>query len=1154
MKYPLGMISCALAMALAAPSQASNGLLWRNKATGSNYLYSMQGTDINQKKAINVVEDKNWNIATTGDFDGDGESDILWRHAVSGLNHIYLMQAGAIKQGKDLNTVSDLQWQVAASADFNGDGKDDVLWRNASSGQNVVYLMNGLSKSATVTLSAMSSAWTVAGVGDFNQDGVADVLWRNQTSGDNRLMLMSQGKDSTVSYLNNVSSDWQVAAVADFSADGVADVLWRNSKTGDNYLHLVAAGKVASISRINNVPLAWNIAAAIDLNDDQYADIVWRNSQTGTNYAYLMKGATIETHGAINRVADVNWELVSGVKVKQSTAVTPSSIVIMPDSALSLEPGDSFDLTAKGTYSNDTEEVDPSQLVWTSSDPSVASVDANGLVVAKAAGDATITVSWQGTVVSEALSVSVDVIPEPFKVYFKKPSGWGSCYIYYWGSDPVGTKSAAWPGESMTATDDGWCIKEFSEELTSINVIFNDNGATQTGDFESVTGGCLLDDLSTWLAEGDGECNFTNSPRVGATPAGGSFYDESGISVSLKVAGENVTQGYYKLFDGQQQSSAQSGTAYQDGSSVTVGQGLALNEQQTLCLYAANSEESVNECYTYTRIEKPEGGVFSWDNATVYFVITDRFYDADPSNNNSYGRERDQSGNIYEGYQNKLGTFHGGDLKGLTVKLNEGYFTDLGVNAIWVTAPYEQIHGYVSGAGFKHYAYHGYYVLDFSEIDQNMGTEDDLRTFIDTAHEKGIRVIFDIVMNHAGYDSMYDMSEFGYGTLNSGWESYYFTSNEGSVHYDNAGGFINRDDAASWANWWGADWLRAGVAGYPSCGSDDLTLCTSFLPDFRTENSQEVGIPPILNTKWSSAKKSVEEAELNAFFQRTGKPRLVKNYMIKWLTDWVREYGVDGFRVDTAKHVDMSVWQELKNEANSAYSDWKQNNPNKWADGQDLDFWMTGEVYDHGVNKSGYFYNGFDSLINFSFQGAAGNVSGWDALFSGYAQAINNDPGFNVLSYISSHDKGLFERGNLKNGITALLMSPGAVQIFYGDESGRPDGGSGEQGWRSHMNWGNINQDLLTHAQKLGQFRNRHIAVGAGSHTKLGDAPYYFSRVKDADKVVVALNATGQVSLDVSSVFADGTTLLDAYSNQAVTVSGGSVSLFADGYVLLEEQ
>ena len=151
---------------------------------------------------------------------------------------------------------------------------------------------------------------------------------------------------------------------------------------------------------------------------------------------------------------------------------------------------------------------------------------------------------------------------------------------------------------------------------------------------------------------------------------------------------------------------------------------------------------------------------FTWDNANVYFLLTDRFYNGDTSNDHSYGRALDANGNPLSGWQSAPGTFHGGDFKGLTQKINEGYFDDLGVNAIWLSAPYEQIHGYVdSGDGhFAHYSYHGYYVLDYTETDANFGTKAEFKTLVDTAHAHGIRIVMDIVMNHAGYNNLISTS------------------------------------------------------------------------------------------------------------------------------------------------------------------------------------------------------------------------------------------------------------------------------------------------------------------------------------------------------------------------------------------------------------
>ena len=302
-----------------------------------------------------------------------------------------------------------------------------------------------------------------------------------------------------------------------------------------------------------------------------------------------------------------------------------------------------------------------------------------------------------------------------------------------------------------------------------------------------------------------------------------------------------------------------------------------------------------------------DASTFSWDNATVYFALTDRFSNGDTSNDHSYGRELDQNGNVYSNYLTEPATFHGGDLKGLTKKVNEGYFTDLGVNAIWITAPYEQIHGWLGADGFRHYAYHGYYTLDYTNVDANMGTAEDLRTFIDTAHENGIRVIFDVVMNHAGYATLKDMNDFNFGSLTSNWKDYYY-SNSSNAHWSKDYLYMNKN-STNWANWWGNAWVRAsqGFNGYTGSESgDDLTMCLAGLPDFKTETLNDPGIPKLLENKWKSeGRYNQEVAELNNFFSTSGLNRQVSNYQVKWLTDWVREYGVDGFRVDTAKHVQL---------------------------------------------------------------------------------------------------------------------------------------------------------------------------------------------------------------------------------------------------------
>ncbi len=556
---------------------------------------------------------------------------------------------------------------------------------------------------------------------------------------------------------------------------------------------------------------------------------------------------------------------------------------------------------------------------------------------------------------------------------------------------------------------------------------------------------------------------------------------------------------------------------------------------------------------------------FTWDNASVYFVIPDRFVDGDPTNNHSYGRELNLQGVSTSDYKSQPGTFHGGDLKGLTKKLNDGYFSKLGVNAIWITAPYEQIHGWIGGGdpsmneGFRHYAYHGYWVLDYTEVDQNMGTREDLRTLIDTAHSQGVRIIFDVVMNHAGYATMKDMDEFGFGELSWNWKDYYYNKPWNEAYWKTYNSYIQYNSADRWAKYWGPQWIRALMPGYPKPGSDsdDVLKTLDGLSDFRTESNEEVTLPPILITKWSPAKLATERAELDQFFQVSGKPRTPRNHIVKWLTDWVREFGVDGFRIDTAKNVELDAWKTLKEQSVSALREWKEKNPSKKLD--DLDFWMVAEAYGHGFYKDDYYYNGFDAVINFDFRKAVENQSNLENMFSSYASKLNSDPSFNVLNYISSHDDAMFDRNNLYYAADALLLSPGAAQIFYGDESGRKASQAPwTQGLRSDMNWDTTDQNLLAHWQKIGTFRNRHISIGAGEHTKLSSSPYIFMRKYEKngvnDRVIVAMNVSGVVSIDVSSAFPNGSQVRDAYTGRTTTVSGGKIVLQADpkGIMLLE--
>ncbi len=520
-------------------------------------------------------------------------------------------------------------------------------------------------------------------------------------------------------------------------------------------------------------------------------------------------------------------------------------------------------------------------------------------------------------------------------------------------------------------------------------------------------------------------------------------------------------------------------------------------------------------------------GTFA-QNPIVYFVMTDRFYDGDPSNDHSYGRQREKDP------KDDVATFHGGDLKGLTLKLKEGWFRKLGVNALWITAPYEQIHGWVVGgrSEFKHYAYHGYYALDYTVLDKNMGTAADLRELVDAAHSQGIRILFDVVMNHPGYLDLQTAHDLHVNVLWPGWEKATLKNYHSFIDY-------NSD---AWSDWWGRDWVRAGLPGYIDGGRNDLTMQIAYLPDFRTESSKLVKLPKFLHDKPDT--KAVDLPDTT-----------VRGYLIRWLTEWVREYGIDGFRCDTVKHVEPEAWAALKTEATKALADFKAKNPTRKID--DAPFWMVGEYWGAGPEKHKMLRYGFDAMLNFEFQGDADEFARPEKLFSQYAKLQAGQP-VHMLNYLSSHDTILFDRTKLIEGGAALLLAPGGVQIFYGDETARPLGykpnTDPQQATRSDMNWANPDTQVLAFWRKLGTFRERHCALAVGEHHELSEKPYTFSRVDAAsgDRVVVALGAKGPLQIPVAGVFQDGEALEDAFTGRPATVAQGKVAVQAEGVVLLE--
>ncbi|WGD35477.1 alpha-amylase family glycosyl hydrolase [Olleya sp. YS] len=544
-----------------------------------------------------------------------------------------------------------------------------------------------------------------------------------------------------------------------------------------------------------------------------------------------------------------------------------------------------------------------------------------------------------------------------------------------------------------------------------------------------------------------------------------------------------------------------------------------------IVLFSCKSDKKTSQDLAQHQQKEEAQTPFVWEAANVYFLLTDRFNNGDKTNDVNYGRTKETA---------VLRGFEGGDLKGVTQKIEEGYFTNLGVNAIWMSPIVEQIHGGTDEGTGLTYGFHGYWTKDWTNIDANLGTKDDLKNLVDAAHKKGIRVLLDAVINHTGP--------------------------------------VTEKDPV-----WPNDWVRT----QPQCrydNYDNTITCTLVknLPDIKTESNNAVELPPQLVQKWKDEGRYEQEvAELDAFFKKTGYPRAPRFYIMKWLSDYITDFGIDGYRVDTVKHTEEFVWQEFREVCDNAFAEFKQQNPNKVLDNNG--FYLTGEVYNYGISagkafdfgdkKVNYFDKAFNSLINFEMKWNAQQQS-YEEQFNRYNTILNSDlKGYGVLNYLTSHDDGQpFDKNREKTFETAtrLLLSPGTSQIYYGDETARDltiEGTVGDATLRSFMNWNEMSQhqDLLIHWQKLGQFRLNHPAIGAGQHLMISESPYIFSRVYTngdfKDQVIVAIDFPKELQiLNVSSVFKEGQKVRDFYSGEHFEVKNGTVKITSNQNIILLEE
>ncbi|MFT6542576.1 MAG: glycosidase [Maricaulis maris] len=427
----------------------------------------------------------------------------------------------------------------------------------------------------------------------------------------------------------------------------------------------------------------------------------------------------------------------------------------------------------------------------------------------------------------------------------------------------------------------------------------------------------------------------------------------------------------------------------------------------------------------------------------IYFVMPDRFENGDTSNDQG-GLDGDR---LQHGYDpTARGFYHGGDLAGLTQRLD--YIQGLGATAIWLT-PIFQNQAVQGGPGQESSAYHGYWITDFTRPDAHLGSRDEFRTFVQAAHARGMRVYMDIITNHTA-------DVFAYRECHDP-DSPLYIDPQGQCPYRRIGDYPwttqgGPDGAPINEGFVGDDPVNQTAANYARL-TDPNWAYTPYLPD-----GAPVRTPDWLNdaTLYHNRGESFwfGESELYGDFSglddlNTEHPRVLDG-MIDIYKDWITEFRVDGFRIDTAKHVQPEFWVRFSDEImDHARSEGIEH------------FHMFGEVYEFDAGQLARYISeaGLPAYLDFAFQGTARGfvVDGepgdtFQDLFridavleGGFATAStlptflgNHDmgrmAGFLREAHPDMSDAEMFARLRLANAL--MFFSRGTPTIYYGDEQG----------------------------------------------------------------------------------------------------------------------
>ena len=506
-----------------------------------------------------------------------------------------------------------------------------------------------------------------------------------------------------------------------------------------------------------------------------------------------------------------------------------------------------------------------------------------------------------------------------------------------------------------------------------------------------------------------------------------------------------------------------------------------------------------------------------WRDVTLYFAMTDRFHNGDTNNDNAFKNTP------------KLLNYMGGDFKGISKKLDAGYFDKLGVNAIWISWPVDNPDHVEPGGradshwcgmnpkdksikyvGTNYTGYHGYWPVKLDKVEERFGTRKELQEMVTKAHARGIRILLDFTANHVHQDSDFYKNGIGRGFFHLpkeicqdvGWDvkpvECWFVSYLPDLNYSKAEVVkAVLDHAVHWVKLTGADGFRVDALKHVEL---------SFIRALRSRMTQEF------------EKTGVPFYMVGETF--TGSTGIIKKFIGKDLVHGQFDFPLNiqllkGF---AKEEIGLSNMHSAAQGIFGAYGSGAL---------------MSTFIGNHDIAR-------FISLASGSIRCGA-----WDVV-SNQAQAWKNPPQ-------PPSDPNAYKK--LQLAFAYIFSLPGIPLIYYGDEVGLP--GAGDPDNRRMMRFdGQLSaneKSTLAFMQKLGKARQQHEVLRRGllgPTLKAESSLLAFSRTGTGGPAVIVLNrgAKRTVSLSVSSLgVGDGTAFVDALSGGAVTVSGGILQVSVEG-------